>query len=127
MTIDAATQVSIESDNADAFLERTCDIINAGAQSVMISIGHRSGLFDVMAKLEPKTSQEIADAAESAERYVREWLAVMVTAGIVHYDPQGKTYHLPEAHAACLTRGAELGNVAVYAQPICLDGSHTGA
>ena len=65
----------------------------------MISIGHRAGLFDVMAKLEPKTSQEIADSAGLAERYVREWLAVMVMAEIINYDPQAKTYHLPQAHA----------------------------
>ena len=123
MTAENAMQMPIANDSAGAFLERACDIINAGAQSVMISIGHRSGLFDVMAKLEPKTSQEIADAAELAERYVREWLAVMVTADIIHYDPPSKTYHLPEAHAACLTRNAELGNVAVYAQPVALMGA----
>ena len=98
---------------AESFLERTCDIINAGAQAVMISIGHRAGLFDVMSRLEHETSQQIADAAELNERYVREWLAVMVTAGIVNYEPGNKTYQLPKAHAACLTRDAELGNVAV--------------
>lgn len=108
---------------AEAFLERSCDIINAGAQSVMISIGHRAGLFDVMAKLEAKTSQQIADRAELTERYVREWLAVMVTAGIINYYPHNRTYHLPKAHAACLTRDAELGNVAVYAQFIPLMGA----
>ena len=108
---------------ADIFLERICGIINTGAQSVMISVGHRSGLFDTMAELEPKTSQEIADRAELAERYVREWLAVMVTADIVNYDPHAMTYYLPKSRAACLTRGAELGNVAVYAQFISLMGA----
>ena len=108
---------------AEAFLERVCDIIDAGAQSVMISIGHRAGLFDVMAKLEPKTSQQIADSSELTERYVREWLAVMVTTGIVIYDSRKQTYHLPKAHAACLTRDAELGNIAVYAQFIPMMGA----
>lgn len=108
---------------AEAFLERTTDIINAGAQSVMISIGHRAGLFDVMAKLAPETSQQIADAANLTERYVREWLAAMVTAGIVDYDSGNRTYHLPKSHAACLTRDAELGNLAVYAQFIPLMGA----
>jgi SAM-dependent methyltransferase len=109
--------------DAEAFLQRTCDIINAGAQAVMISIGHRSGLFDVMARLEPATSVEIAAKAERAERYVREWLAVMVTAGIVTYAPQSRTYYLPASHAACLTRGAELGNAAVFAQHIAMMGA----
>jgi len=54
---------------AEDFLQRTCDIVDAGAQAVMISIGHRSGLFDVMSGLEPATSQQIADRAGLAERY----------------------------------------------------------
>lgn len=118
-----APNILTDDQTAEAFLERTADIINAGAQAVMISIGHRAGLFDVMAKLEAKTSQQIADSAELSERYVREWLAVMVTAGIVNYEPHNQTYHLPEAHAACLTRDAELGNMAVYAQFIPMMGA----
>jgi len=109
-------------DGGQQFLERSCGIINAGAQAVMISIGHRSGLFDTMAQLEPATSQQIADQAVLAERYVREWLATMVTAGIIAYSPEEKTYHLPSAHAACLTRGAKLGNVAVFAQHVAMLG-----
>jgi 2-polyprenyl-3-methyl-5-hydroxy-6-metoxy-1,4-benzoquinol methylase len=89
----------------------------------MISIGHRAGLFDVMADLPPATSQRIADAARLSERYVREWLAVMVTGQIVDYDPTGRTYTLPLEHAACLTRNASLGNLAVYAQAVPLMGS----
>ena len=33
----------IENAAADIFLERICGIINTGTQSVMISVGHRSG------------------------------------------------------------------------------------
>jgi len=109
--------------NAEAFLDRVSSIINAGAESVMISIGHRTGLFDVMSRLPRATSHEIADAAALAERYVREWLAVMVTAGIVEYEPAGGTYQLPPEHAACLTRDAELGNLAVYAQMVPIIGA----
>lgn len=123
MFAEAKIQMPAENDIADAFQQRMCSIVNTGAQSVMISIGHRSGLFDVMAKLKPKTSQEIANSAELDESYVREWLAVMVTAEIVNYDPYTKNYHLPATHAACLTRNAELGNVAVYAQFISLMGA----
>ena len=109
--------------DADKFFERTCEIINTGAQAIMISIGHRSGLFDTMASLEPATSRQIADRAELAERYVREWLATMVTAGIVDYSPRDGTYHLPANHAASLTRGAELGNAAVFAQHVAMLGA----
>lgn len=107
---------------AEAFSEKVADMLDAGAVAVMISIGHRLGLFDVMAGLQASTSEAIAARAELSERYVREWLAVMVTGGIVTYDPGQKTYRLPPEQAACLTRGAALGNFAVYAQHVALLG-----
>jgi 2-polyprenyl-3-methyl-5-hydroxy-6-metoxy-1,4-benzoquinol methylase len=107
----------------DDFVERLSATIDAGAQCVMISIGHRSGLFDCMATLAPATSAEIASAAGLNERFVREWLAVMVVARIVRYDAEIALYHLPAAHAASLTRQATPGNMAVYAQIIPLMGA----
>ena len=88
----------------------------------MVSIGHRSGLFDTMRDRAPASSDAIAAAAGLDERYVREWLAVMVTARIVTFDPATETYSLPAEHAASLSRGAALGNIAVYAQHVGLMG-----
>jgi ubiquinone/menaquinone biosynthesis C-methylase UbiE len=82
----------------------------------MASVGHRTGLFDVMAQLPPASSKEIAWAAGLSERYVREWLGAMVTAGVVEHDPQGQTYYLPAEHAASLTRVAAPNNTAASAQ-----------
>jgi hypothetical protein len=107
---------------AERFAETVAGIIDQGAVAVMLSVGHRAGLFDTMAGRAPATSAEIAEAAALSERYVREWLAVMVTGRIVDYDPATGRYHLPGAHAACLTRGAPLGNLAVYAQHVALMG-----
>jgi SAM-dependent methyltransferase len=109
--------------DAEAFAGQVGDLLDAGAVAVMISIGHRTGLFDVMAGLPPMSSEGIAERAELAERYVREWLAVMVTGGIVKYDPARKTYQLPPEHSACLTRNAPLGNLAVYAQHVAVLGA----
>jgi hypothetical protein len=72
---------------ADAFAGRIMDVISSGAVAVMISIGHRTGLFDTLSDMPPSTSAEVAQAAELNERYVREWLAVMVTGRIVTYQP----------------------------------------
>ena len=103
---------------AEAFAERMAETVNQAAIAVMVSLGHRTGLFDTLAELPPATSQRIADAAELSERYVREWLAAMVTGGIVRYDVARKTYVLPPEHAACLMRDAPLGNLAVAANAI---------
>ena len=62
---------------AKAFMSTMIDTLNAGSIALMISIGHRTGLFDVMAGVDWVTSIELAQAAELDERYVREWLAAM--------------------------------------------------
>jgi 2-polyprenyl-3-methyl-5-hydroxy-6-metoxy-1,4-benzoquinol methylase len=108
---------------AEAFAERVAEMANTAAVTVMVSLGHRTGLFDTLASLPPSTSAAIAEAAELSERYVREWLAAMVTGGIVTYDVTGGTYWLPAEHAACLTRGAPLGNLAVAASTIPVMGA----
>ncbi len=70
----------------------------------MIDIGHSTGLFAAAAQ-GPATSQQLADRAGLNERYVREWLAAMVTGRVFDYDPSTATYTLPVAHAAVLTDG----------------------
>lgn len=107
---------------AERFADRAAELIDGGAVVMMMAVGHRTGLFDTMARLPPSTSGEIAAAAELAERYVREWLSAMTTGGIVDYDPQTETFSLPPEHAASLTRDASLGNIAVYAQFVALMG-----
>ena len=103
---------------AAAFEDRFVETINAGAVCLMISIGHRTGLFDTLDDGGPGTSADIAQRAGLTERYVREWLGAMVTGGFVEYDPASATYHLPPEHAACLTRAATPNNLAVFAQYI---------
>lgn len=113
---------AFDSDRAGAFAEQVMDVINKGSAAAMISIGHRLGLFATLAGMRPASSAEIAAAAGLAERYVREWLAVMVTSGIIHYEPKRGTYLLPAEHAACLTPEGSLGNLAVYGQHVALLG-----
>jgi ubiquinone/menaquinone biosynthesis C-methylase UbiE len=111
-----------DADRADAFMGEVATILNHGAVGLMLALGHRAGLLDTLAGLLPSTSADIANAAGLNERYVREWLAVMVTGGVVTYDPPAKTYRLPAEHAASLTRNGQLANLAVYAQFLTLAG-----
>lgn len=73
--------------------------------------------------MDPSTSNEIAQAAGLNERYVREWLGSMVTAGIVKYNRDSLRYSLPKAHAEFLTRKAGSNNVATVAQFVSVLGS----
>lgn len=109
---------TLDQPKAEAFADKLLNIFNSGALSLMISIGHRTHLFDVLANLPPSTSQQIADTANLQERYVREWLNAMVVGQIVHYNSDSKTYHLPAEHAAFLTRAASSDNMATFFQHI---------
>src|SRR5690349_24688263 len=92
--------------------------MNEAALALMVSVGHRTGLFDAMAGMPAATSAEIASTAGLDERYVREWLAVMTTGRIVEHDGEAGTYSLPAGHAAWLTRAAGMQNLATGMQYI---------
>ena len=108
---------------AEGFAGNLLQTLNGGAITLMISIGHRTGLFDEMAKLPSSTSSEIAVASDLNERYVREWLGSMVTGAIIEYDAETGRYDLPAEHAAFLTRPAVQDNMASIAQFIPLLGA----
>jgi ubiquinone/menaquinone biosynthesis C-methylase UbiE len=91
----------------DEFAERLVGVVNSAMLALMISVGDRTGLFEVMGSLPPSSSTDIAKAAGLDERYVREWLAAMSTGGIVAHDPSTMTFLLPPEHAAGLKRVVE--------------------
>ena len=108
---------------AEAFAGKLLEILNGGCLSLLISIGHKTGLFDTLSGLQnPSTSEEIAKKANLNERYVREWLGGMVVGGIVEYFPNEKTYQLPQEHSAFTTRAAGIDNLALFSQYVSLMG-----
>jgi SAM-dependent methyltransferase len=109
-----------EDTGSTEFAERMTKMLNEAALALMVSVGHRTGLFDVMAAMPAATSEEIAARAGLNERYVREWLAAMTTGRIVDYDGAAGSFSLPADHAAWLTRAAGLGNLAIQAQYVGL-------
>jgi SAM-dependent methyltransferase len=103
---------------AEAFAGRFLTALKQGALCVMVSIGHRTGLFDGLRTLPPSPAEEIVAKAGLHQRYVREWLGAMATAGVVEVDPATERFALPAEHAACLTRAAAADHLAVFAQDI---------
>jgi len=102
------------------FAGRMIHMLNEAALALMVSVGHRTGLFDVMAAMPAATSAQIAAGAALDERYVREWLAAMTTGRIVDHDGAAGSFSLPADHAAWLTRAAGADNIAVQAQYVGL-------
>lgn len=106
-----------------AFPEHLLQTLNHGALCLMISIGHRTGIFDAMNSLRPATSEDVAKEAGLNERYVREWLGAMVSAGVIKVDSTSTRYTLPKEHAAALSRAAAADNLAVFTQYIAMLGA----
>lgn len=114
---------TLDESKSSEFAEKMLDILNQGALGLMISLGHRTGLFDAMRKMSAASPSEIAAVAELNERYVREWLGAMVTGGIIEFEPDFDLYSLPKEHAAFLTRDAGPNNMAVPAQFLAILGA----
>ena len=110
-------------DKSDIFSDRLVNALNEGALCVMLSIGHRTKLFDHLERLGRVSSSELADGADLNERYVREWLHALVVSKVIEFHPYDRTYSLPEEHASWLTRGSSAGNISVFAQYIPMIGS----
>jgi 2-polyprenyl-3-methyl-5-hydroxy-6-metoxy-1,4-benzoquinol methylase len=102
-------------ERAEEFGGRMVGTVGGAMLTLAISVGHRTGLYDSLAKLEPATSEEIAERTGLQERYVREWLATQLTGGIVEHDAAAGTWRLPPEHALSLTRAAGANNLGVLA------------
>ncbi len=119
---EASAHTRFDPARAEAFGGKMLAALNDGALCLMVSVGHRTGLFDAMSTLGPSTSAEIASHARRNERYVREWLGAMVTAKVVEIDPAASRFSLPTEHAAFLTRQAGPDNMATFTQYIAMFG-----
>src|SRR5262245_53867415 len=74
----------------------------AAMAGVMTNLGHKLGLYRVMAESGPINSDELARRTATNERSVREWLNGQVAGGYVMFDTNTNQYLLPPEHAFVL-------------------------
>lgn len=117
-----ACDTKLSAGSSDEFGDRYLEILNHGALAVMISIGHRTGLFAAMRRTGPATSRGIAESAGLHERYVREWLGAMTCGGIATCDETGVVFSLLPAASAALTGSEGAENLAYLAQYVAMMG-----
>jgi SAM-dependent methyltransferase len=117
------TVQTIDQAKAEAFAGQMVGMLNSAYGTLLVSVGHRLGIFDKMAELPPLDAQQIAASTGLNERYVREWLGGMTVARIVEHDPAKGTYWLPAEHAASTTRAAGPGNLATMSEFLALFGT----
>ena len=108
---------------AEEFVGRMMSLLNDSFLGLLVSIGHRTRLFDKLSEVGSATSETVAHASGLDKRYVREWLGAMVLGRIVEFDPLEGTYFLPPEHAAFLTRTAGTDNLAFFTQYLRMFGA----
>jgi SAM-dependent methyltransferase len=86
----------------EAFMGRLMSDMSGAVVSLMCALGDRLGLFKDLAAQGPATSEELAARTGTHERYVREWLSALASAGYLEYDPESTRFTLPIEHAPAL-------------------------
>ncbi len=97
------TQQVIDHAKTEAFMGKAMTDAASTVATVMASIGDRLGLFKALVEA-PATSAELAERAHINERYAREWLSEMASAGYLEYDPISHRFTLPPEHAPVLAQ-----------------------
>ena len=92
--------MAIDQNKLNEFLSRGVVDFGAVFHAAMVVIGDNLGLYKNLADHGPMSSQELASATGTAERYVREWLGSQTAGGYVSYD-NGR-YYLSEEQAFAL-------------------------
>jgi 2-polyprenyl-3-methyl-5-hydroxy-6-metoxy-1,4-benzoquinol methylase len=93
---------SLDEAKLHEFVGRALGDLGAAMSAALVVIGDKLGLYKALNEAGPLTSEALAAATGTHERYVREWLANQAAGGYVTYDPAEKTFYLPPEQAAVL-------------------------
>jgi len=82
----------------EAFMGKVIGDFSGAMATVMAALGDKLGLFGALASDGPATSVELAARTSTDERYVREWLHGMLSAGYLEHDDANGRFRLPAEH-----------------------------
>ena len=88
----------------EKFVGKVIEQISGTMTTLLGSVGDRLRLFKNLAEQGPATSAELESRTKLNERYLREWLGGMATAGYLNYDGPTKRFSLPAEHASVLAQ-----------------------
>src|SRR5262245_36899109 len=96
------TAAMVDTERMEAFAGKVLNDSSAAFVTTLAALGDRLGLFKALASGEPSSSADLAARAGIDERYAREWLGGMASAGYVTHDPATNRFTLPAEHAPIL-------------------------
>ena len=106
------------------FSDKLVQILNYGSLNLGLGIGYALEIFEIMDKKGSALPLgELAGATGLNIRYLKEWLGIMVTGGIIEMTAPldgDATFFLPPSHGDLLCRRAGNNNMGVYTQEIPL-------
>ncbi|NHN59354.1 MULTISPECIES: class I SAM-dependent methyltransferase [Halorussus] len=103
MTTDARTaRDPIDEAKLDELMETALVDFGATFHAALVGIGDELGLYAALADEGPLSSDGLAAATDTDERYVREWLRSQAAGGYVTYDAETDRYHLSPEQAFVL-------------------------
>jgi SAM-dependent methyltransferase len=98
--------VPVDQEKVHDFVHKVLADTSALTTTILAALGDRLNLFKTLAAHGPATSVQLAKAASIDERYAREWLGGMASAGYVRYDPATRQFTLPPEHVPALAEEA---------------------
>src|SRR4051812_45165348 len=75
--------MEVDKDRLGAFMGKMLGDFGAAANAALIKVGDRLGLYKLLAAQGPLTPQQLAQASNTSERCVREWLSAQAASGYV--------------------------------------------
>jgi hypothetical protein len=98
----------------DALVERLFEAVLGFNDLHMVYLGDRLGLYAALHERGSATPAELAEATDTNERYIREWLEQQAVTGILEED-DGR-FSLPAGHAEVLLAPDSLAYLAPFAR-----------
>lgn len=94
--------MAIDPTKLDRFMNQVFADLGATFHATLVVIGDKLGLYRALAEGGPQTSDQLAKRTNTAERYIREWLAAQAASGYANYDAATGKYSLDEEQAFAL-------------------------
>ena len=92
----------MDQDKIKAFAGKVFEDMAGGMAAGLAYVGTRTGLFRAMSGNGPMSMDTIVLASGLKQRYVQEWLNGMVCSKYLEYDPDEKTFELPDEYSYLL-------------------------
>src|SRR5215475_548188 len=100
----AVPPLNFDRSKQEVFIGKALGDASSALTCILAGIGDRLGLFKDLASNGPSTSSELAARTGIQERYAREWLGGMASAGYLEYDPAIRKFTLPPEHTPALAQ-----------------------